>query len=109
MLANAAPGEGTAFEGALLRGGLAELADLPGVISAEVLTLADQQIRGSAKKYAYAVLLELHDHSEALPSLADGLPRLQHLDRERWIAVVFRPIGHRLTTSEARSARAEHG
>jgi len=109
MLANAAAGEGDAFEGGLVRGGLAELADLPGVISAEVLTLADQQIRGSAKKYAYAVLLELHDQREALASLADRLPGLPHLDRERWIAVMFRPIGHRLTTSEARSAPAEHG
>src|SRR5262245_27766480 len=95
MLANAAAG-------ALLRGGLAELADLPGVISAELLTLADEQIRGSARKYAYAVLLELHDEGRALASLADRVPALAHLDRERWLAVVFRPIGHRLTTSEAR-------
>ena len=108
MLANAASGEGAVFEGALLRGGLSELADLPGVISAELLTLADQQIRGSAKKYAYAVLLELHDDGAALGSLADRVPALPHLDRERWIAVVFRPIGHRLTTSEARQAGAEH-
>src|SRR5262245_65090258 len=50
MLANAAAGEGDAFGGALLRGGLAELADLPGVMSAELFTLADEQIRGSAKK-----------------------------------------------------------
>ena len=104
MLANATAGEGDAFEGALLRGGLVEHADLPGVISAELLTLADQQIRGSAKKYAYAVLLELHDEGEALASLGDRLPALPHLDRERWLAVVFRPIGHRLTTSEARRA-----
>jgi hypothetical protein len=109
MLANTAAGEGEAFERALLPGGLAELADLPGVISAELLTLADQQIRGSARKYAYAVLLELHDQDKALTSLADRLPRLPHLDRERWFAVVFRPIGHRLTTSEARRGRAEHG
>src|SRR5262249_16689346 len=74
MLANAAAGEGEAFAGALLRGGLAELADVPGVISAELLTLAEQQIRGSAKKYAYAVLLELHDDGKALASLADRLP-----------------------------------
>ena len=104
MLANAAGGEGEAFEGALLRGGLGELADLPGVISAELLTLADEQIRGSAKKYAYAVLLELRDDGAALESLADRVPALPHLDRERWIAVVFRPIGHRVTTSEARRA-----
>jgi len=109
MLANAAAGEGEAFEGALLRGGLAELADLPGVISAELLTLADQQIRGSARKYAYAVLLELHDEGKALDSLADRVPALSHLDGERWLAVVFRPLGHRLTTVEARRAGAEHG
>jgi len=108
MLANAAAGEGEAFAAALLRGGLAELADLPGVISAELLTLADEQIRGSARKYAYAVLLELHDEGGALGSLADRLPALPHLDRERWFAVVFRPIGHRLTTAEARRASAKH-
>ena len=107
MLANAAAGEGDAFQGALLRGGLAELADRPGVISSELLTLADEQIRGSAKKYAYAVLFELHDEDQALASLADHLPALSHLDRERWLAVVFRPIGHRLTTAQART-RAEH-
>src|SRR5262245_37318968 len=109
MLANAAAAEAEAFEGALLRGGLGALADLPGVISAELLTPADEQIRGSAKKYAYAVLLELHDEGEALASLADRVPALPHLDRERWFAVVFRPLGHRLTTSEARRAGAEPG
>ena len=105
MLANAAAGEGAVFEGALLRGGLGELADLPHVISAELLTLADEQIRGSARKYAYAVLLELHDEAKALLSLGARLPVLPHLDRERWFGVVFRPIGHRLTTAEARGAR----
>lgn len=107
VLANAVAGENAAFENALLRGGLAELADLPEVISAELLTLADQQIRGSAKKYAYAILLELHDEAKALVSLAERVPALAHLDRERWLAVVFRPIGHRLTTAEARPA--QHG
>jgi hypothetical protein len=106
MLANAT--DGAAFEDALQRGGLVELADLPGVISAELLTLADQQIRGSARKYAYAVLLEVHEEADALASLADRLPALQYLDRERWYAVVFRPIGHRLTTAEAQRASGEH-
>jgi len=106
MLANAAAGEGAALENALLRGGLVDLAGLPGVISAELLTLADEQIRGSAKKYAYAALLELHDEGKALASLADRLPALPHLDRERWFAVVFHPIGHRVTTAEARRAGA---
>ena len=109
MLANPAAGEGAAFEGALMRGDLAELADRPGVISAELLTLAAEQIRGSAKKYAYAVLFELHDEGQALGSLVDRLPAVPHLDREKWIAVVFRPIGHRLTTSEARRAGTKHG
>jgi hypothetical protein len=109
MLANAAASEAEAFEGALLRVCLAELADLPGVISAELLTLADEQIRGSARKYAYAVLLELYEARRALESLADRLPALPHLDRERWFAVVFRPMGRRLTTSEARQAGGEQG
>jgi hypothetical protein len=104
MLANPSTGEGDAFEGALLRSGLADLADRPGVISAELLTLAAEQIRGSARKYAYAVLVELHDEASAIASLADRVPALPHLDRERWLAVVFRPMGHRLTTSEARRA-----
>lgn len=108
MLANAAAGEADAFEAALLRGGLTALADLPGLISAELLTLADEQIRGSAKKYAYAVLLELHDEGEALAWLSDRVPALPHLDRERWLAVVFRPLGHRVTTADARRAGAHH-
>jgi len=96
-------GAGT-FDGALLHGGLASLADLPGVVSAELLTLADQQIRGSARKFAYAILLALHDEPQALLALRDRLPALPHLDAERWLAVVFRPIGPRLTTAEARRA-----
>jgi len=107
MLANALAGEADAFETALLRGGLAALADLPGLVSAELLTLADEQIRGSARKYAYAVLLELHDEGEALAALVERVPALPHLDRERWYAVVFRRIGDRLTAAEARRARTE--
>ena len=107
MLANAAAGAGEAFADALLRGGLTELADLSGVISSEFLTLADEQIRGNARKYAYALLLELHDEGQALAMLADRLPGLPHLDRERWLAAVFRPIGHRLSTAEARRVRAK--
>lgn len=109
MLANAAEGEAAAFEGALLQGGLGALADLPGVISAELLTLADQQIRGSARKYAYAVLFELHDEGLAIASLGQRVPALPHLGGERWMAVVFRPIGHRLTTAEARRASGTAG
>jgi hypothetical protein len=109
MLANAAEGEADQFVGALLRTCLVELADLRGVISAELLTLADEQIRGSARKYAYAVLLELQDEGRGTESLAQRLPALPHLDRERWYAVVFRPIGHRVTMVEARRAGSQPG
>ena len=105
MLANACEGQSDAFEAALLRGGLADLADAPGVIAAELLTLAEQQIRGNARKYAYGLLLELHDEAVAAESLRDRLPALPLLDRERFVATVFRPLGRRLT-SEAAGRRA---
>ena len=105
MLANAREGQGDAFEASLLRGGLADLADAPGVIVAELLTLAEQQIRGNARKYAYGLLLELHDEAVAAESLRDRLPALPLLDRERFVATVFRPLGRRLT-SEAAGRRA---
>lgn len=108
MLAGAVEGQGDALEAALLRGGLAEMADLPGVISVELLTLAEQQIRGNARKYAYAVLAELHDEGAALAALGPRLPALPHLDRERWLATVFRPIGDRMSTADARRLAAEH-
>lgn len=96
MLAGALDGQAEAFEAALLRGGLAALADLPGLVGAELLTLAAEQIRGNARKYPCALLLELHEETTALASLAARLPALPLLDRERWRASVFRPIGHRV-------------
>lgn len=101
MLANACEGQSDAFEAALLRGGLADLADAPGVIVAELLTLAEQQIRGNARKYAYGLLLEIHDEVVAVASLRDRLPALPLLDRERFVATVFRPLGRRVTSEAA--------
>ena len=101
MLANACEGQSDAFEAALLRGGLADLADAPGVIAAELLTLAEQQIRGNARKYAHALLLELHDEAVAVESLRERLPELPLLDRERFVATVFRPLGRRVTSEAA--------
>lgn len=101
MLANACEGQSDAFEAALLRGGLADLADAPGVIVAELLTLAEQQIRGNARKYAHALLLELHDEAVAVESLRERLPELPLLDRERFVATVFRPLGRRVTSEAA--------
>lgn len=102
-LMNAADGEEQSFGASLMSGGLAGLADLPGVISAELLTLADEQIRDNARKYRFGLLIELADEAHALAALAEPLATLPHLDRDRWLAPVFRPIGSRLTTAEARA------
>ena len=96
-LYNAAPGEDEDFANALLNGGLVKLADQPGVISAQYLTLADEQIRGNCRKYTHGVLLELHDEAKALEALKDVLTALPHADAERWMAIVFRPLGPRTT------------
>ncbi len=96
-LYNAAPGEDAGFANALLNGGLVKLADQPGVISAQYLTLADEQIRGNCRKYTHGVLLELHDEAKALAALKDVLTALPRADAERWMAIVFRPLGPRTT------------
>jgi hypothetical protein len=103
-LVNPAAGEGPALERALVSGALAELADLPGVLAADFLTLADEQIRGSARKFAYGVLVELADEKAGLAALAGPLPRLPHADREKWMAPVFRPLGERTFGAAARAA-----
>jgi hypothetical protein len=100
-LVNAKDGEGPAFETAMVRGGLAALADAPGVIAAEFLTLADEQIRGSARKFAYGLLIELGDEAAALAALAEPLARLPHANPEVWQATVFRPLGGRMSAAEA--------
>lgn len=100
-LVNAAEGEGSVFERALLSGALAELADLPGVLAADFLTLADEQIRGSARKYAYGLLVELAAERAGLAALGGPLGRLPHADREKWIAPVFRPLAARTLASGA--------
>lgn len=101
MLAKPREGEEAKFETAMLSNHLAAIADKAGVISADFLTLADQQIRGNARKYPYAVLIEAHDADLAVKALKDVIPALPHLDPERWLAPLFQPIGKRLTTAEA--------
>lgn len=108
LLANPAEDADEAFVQSLMRGGLADLADLQGVLSAEFLTLADEQIRGNARKYRYAVLLELADEATGVASLAKVIPALPHMDPERWFAPVFRPIGERMDTAQARAIQTEH-
>ena len=96
-LYNAAPDADQAFVGSLLGGGLVKLADLPGVISAQYLDLADEQIRGNCRKYPHGLLLELDDETLALAALKDVLTGLPHADAERWMAIVFRPLAPRTT------------
>jgi hypothetical protein len=101
MLANAEEGRDANFEQALLGGELAALADLPGALSADLLTLADEQIRNNARKHRFGVLIELFDEGQGLKSLRDVLPDLPHLDPGRWMAPVFRPLGPRVDKAEA--------
>jgi hypothetical protein len=103
VLANASDGQDAQFEHSLVAGGgLVDLADLSGVLSAEFLTLADQQIRGNARKYRYALLIELVEEAAGVTSLEKVLTRLPHLDQARWLASLFQPMGDRMTTDQAR-------
>jgi hypothetical protein len=104
-LVNAVKDEAPAFAENMVRGGVADLADLPGVIAADFLTLADEQIRGSARKYAYGLLIELADEKTGLASLTGPLASLPHCDYTNWIATVFRPMNKRITAVEAARAR----
>ena len=99
-LFNAEAGEDDAFVNTVMRGVLTTLADLPGVSAAHFMTLADEQIRGSARKYRYGILVELADEKTGLDALAIPLATLPYADPERWLAPVFRPIGHRLTSDK---------
>jgi len=90
-----------AFEAHLLQGGLCHIADLAGVIGADLLTLAEEQIRGNARKFRYGLLIELADESVAMPAVTRALDTLPHLDKSKWIAAAFRPIGNRMTKADA--------
>src|SRR5262245_53673120 len=106
VLLNPAAGEGPKLERAVVTGALVEIADLPGVLAADFLTLADEQIRGSARKFAYGLLIELVDEAVGLASLTGPVSRLPHADRERWMAPVFRPLGPRIFTTDSTPAPA---
>lgn len=99
-LYTAAEGEDAAFTTALLSGGLVVLADLPGVISAQYLTLADEQIRGNCRKYPHGLLIELADEAAAIPALTQHLAALPHADAEKWMAILFRPMGDKVTKAD---------
>lgn len=100
-LYNAADGADDAFVGALLGGGLLAIADMPGVVSAQYLTLADEQIRGNCRKFPHGLLIELHDEATAIPALTDHLSTLPHAHSDRWQAPLFRPMSERLISKES--------
>jgi hypothetical protein len=99
-LVNAGEDESSSFETAMLGGTLAHLADLPGVLAADFLTLAEEQIRGNARKFAYGLLIELADEAAGLASLKEKLGTLPHADQQNWLAPVFRPLGDRITAAD---------
>jgi hypothetical protein len=99
-LYNATEGKDAEFENAILSGGLMEIADQPGVISADYLTLADEQIRGNCRKYPHGILIELHDEAAGIAALNDKLASLPHADAERWMAIIFRPIAVKTTKAD---------
>lgn len=107
-LYKASEGEDDALADDLLAGGgLARIADRPGVLSAQYLTLADEQIRGNCRKYPHGILVELHDETAGLAALKDQIAALPHADPDRWMAIVFRPIGKRTTRQDVqRQAQA---
>jgi hypothetical protein len=100
-LYNAAEGADDLFARALLTGVLAEIADTPGVVAAEYLTLADEQIRGNCRKYPHGLLIELADEAVAVAALTERLATLPYADDKRWLAALFHPLGRRLTKRDA--------
>jgi hypothetical protein len=100
-LYTAADGTDEDLSRALLGGGLVDIADRTGVISAQYLTLADQQIRGNCRKFPHGLLIELADEAAGIAALAPLLGALPHADPARWMAIVFRPLGPRLTSHAA--------
>lgn len=99
-LFNAANGNDREFAHALLSGGLMALADQPGVLSVDYMTLADEQIRGNCRKYPHGILIEMHDEAAGLVALAEPLATLPHADADRWMAIVFRPIAAKTTKAD---------
>ncbi|TVV76642.1 hypothetical protein [Sphingomonas solaris] len=101
-LYSAATGEDAALADSLLDGGLRALADRSGVLSAQYLTLADEQIRGNCRKYPHGLLIELHDEAAGVAALTGVLAALPHTDPDRWMPILFRPVGERVTRHDAK-------
>lgn len=100
-LYKAAAGQDQDLQQSLLQGGLAQLADLPEVVSAEYLTLADEQIRGNARKYPHGLLIELQATNSSLAALDGQITPVPYADKDHWFAALFAPLAERLTHPQA--------
>lgn len=84
----------------ILAGAAPALADTPGVSRVEFLTLGEEQIRNRARKFQYALLLELANEAVALENLRSPIDRIATLpgaDATGLIATIFRPLARRIT------------
>lgn len=88
---------GATPEATILSETLPALADTPGVIRAEYFTLAEQQLRNSARKLQHAFLIELADEAKAVAALSGPVDKLAwpFIDKERFFAALFRPTAPR--------------
>lgn len=109
VLCNAEGDDDMAFERAMLTGSLVDLVDRPGIVCADFLMLADEQIRNNARKFRFGILIELSDEAVGLASLEHALPALRKLDQARWKAPVYRPLGARVDTAAALLRMADGG
>jgi hypothetical protein len=76
---------------------LPALADAAGIERAEFFTLAEEQLRNSARKLQYAIVAELADEAAALEALTTPTDRIAwpFVEHERFFAAVFRPCAPR--------------
>ncbi len=80
---------------------LLHFAALPGVAAASFWKLTAAQLRGSARKYGYLLMLEAQDEQALLDSLVAGgdcLSAITYTDPERMFAALFKPLTQRVST-----------
>jgi hypothetical protein len=94
-------GSEAALEAHMLDDALLQFAALPDVGAASFWKLTEAQLRGSARKYRYLLMLEAQDEKTLLESLVAGGDRLtviSHTDPERMFAALFTPLTQRVST-----------
>lgn len=94
-------GAENAFQQHMLDEALASFAALPGVAAASFWQLTEAQLRGSARKYRFLLLLEAQDENTLLDSLtqpADRLSTIAYSDPQRMFAALYQPLTRRVST-----------